>query len=506
MTPPSSPVAPGLRVPSAIGITCSSAHPRAVACDLLVAPAFECDRVERFAAYDAITGDEVSRAMASGELRGALGEGCVTPILDPSWRSRRLAIVGAGAMEDFGATNARRFGTAAGLLARQRGARTVGIVAHELTANPDLVQALADGLTLASFNAGGHKTSAPPPNIDEAVLFVNDAAHAAAAVRGQVIGHYCNVARELVSEPPNFLTPRGLANRAMQLAEEAGITIGVLDETDAARLGLRQLLAVARGSVEPPRMIVLRYDPVDAPSSPVIGLVGKGVTFDAGGLSEKRPDDLDLMKYDMAGGAAVIAAVCALGLLRPRVRCVGVVAATENMPGGGAMRPGDVVTSAGGMTVEVVDCDAEGRLLLADALWYARALGATHLVDVATLTSGCIAALGEFASGLVGTPETWTNRVRRAAERAGEPVCRLPLPVDRPRLLHSDVADLANRARVPGAPIVAAAFLKIFTGGLPWAHLDVAGTAWTDLSTPYQLPGPTGTPVRTLVELVTDAS
>jgi leucyl aminopeptidase len=169
------------------------------------------------------------------------------------------------------------------------------------------------------------------------------------------------------------------------------------------------------------------------------------------------------------------------------------------------MRPGDVLVSAAGKTVEVVDPDAEGRLVLADALWYARRLGASHLVDVATLTGGCIAALGEMASGLFGAPDAWVNRVQRAAEDAGEPACRLPLPVDLPQAARSEVADLANRARVPGAPVVAAAFLNAFTGAVPWAHLDIAGTAWTDLSTAYQTAGPTGTGVRTLVELAMNA-
>jgi leucyl aminopeptidase len=207
------------------------------------------------------------------------------------------------------------------------------------------------------------------------------------------------------------------------------------------------------------------------------------------------------MKYDMAGGAAVICAMCALGALGARVRCVGVVPAVENMPGGGALRPGDVLRSAAGSTVEVVDPDAEGRLVLADGLWYARQLGATHLIDVATLTSACVAALGETASGLFGSPEGWIRSVRHAAERAGEPVWPLPLVDEEPSRLESTIADLANNAAGPGAATLAALFLREFAGGLPWAHVDIAGTAWSDYDRPFQPPGPTGVGVRTLMEL-----
>jgi leucyl aminopeptidase len=450
-------------------VNCVACPPPAGAADLVVVPVFEGERPDDLVAL------------------GSGGE----------------AFVDAGPRSRLDAVRARRLGVSAGLRGRERAARRLCIVARHLQSDPGFMQALAEGLVLAQFDAGQYKTRPRLPRLDTVDVLVDapDARFERAMHRGTTIARYCNIARELVNEPPNFLTPRALGDRAAQLGREAGVRVEVVEEEEIRRLNLRLLLGVARGSVEPARLIVLRHDGTDAPGAPLMGFIGKGVTFDAGGLCARRPDDLDLMKYDMAGGAAVIGAVCALGALGTRVRCIGIVPATENLPGGTAIRPGDVLVSAAGRTVEVVDPDAEGRLILADALWYARSLGATHLVDLATLTSGCIAALGESASGLLGAPDSWIARVEQAAEDAGEPVCRLPLPAERPQALESTIADLANRARVPGSTVVAAAFLREFVGSTPWAHLDVAGTAWTDVSTAYQQAGPTGTGVRTLIEL-----
>jgi leucyl aminopeptidase len=275
----------------------------------------------------------------------------------------------------------------------------------------------------------------------------------------------------------------------------------ILDETQIEQLGMGLLLGVARGSAEPPRVMVFRYDPPGAPQTPVLGLVGKGITFDTGGISLKPAEKMEQMKDDMAGGAAVACAMRAIGLLGAPIRVIGVVPTTENMPGGRAIKPGDILKSAAGKTVEVINTDAEGRLVLGDGLWYARQLGATHLVDVATLTGAVVVALGKITSGLFGTPNEWVERVRAVADRAGDRVWPMPIFDEYKDQLKSEIADFTNTGGRPAGSITAAMFLKEFTGGLPWAHLDIAGTAWTDEARPYLPKGASGVAVRTLAEL-----
>jgi leucyl aminopeptidase len=316
-----------------------------------------------------------------------------------------------------------------------------------------------------------------------------------------VLGDCTNLARTLGNEPSNALTPREFAVQAAAIAGEAGVQVEVLDEQRIAQLGMGLLLGVARGSSEPPRLIVFRYEPPFAPPTPVLGLVGKGITFDTGGISIKPADGMERMKDDMAGGAAVSCAMRAIAMLKAPIRVVGVVPATENMPGGRAIKPGDVLRSASGKTVEVINTDAEGRLILGDGLWYARQLGATHLVDVATLTGACVVALGKITSGLFGTPPDWVEHVRRVADRAGDRVWPMPLFDEYREQLKSEIADFANTGGRPAGSITAALFLSEFTGGLPWAHLDIAGTAWLEESKPYMPKGPSGVAVRTLAEL-----
>jgi leucyl aminopeptidase len=261
------------------------------------------------------------------------------------------------------------------------------------------------------------------------------------------------------------------------------------------------LLGVARGSAEPPRVIVLRHEPPGAPATPVLGLVGKGITFDTGGISIKPAEGMDRMKDDMAGGAAVVCALRAIALLKAPIRVVGIVPAAENMPGGRAIKPGDILTGASGKTVEVLNTDAEGRLILGDGLWYAQRLGATHLIDVATLTGACVVALGKAASGLFGRPDSWVEAVRRVAANTGDRAWPMPLYEEYFEQMRSEIADMVNTGGRAAGACTAAAFLKEFTGDLPWAHLDVAGTAWADEAKPWQIKGATGIAVRTLAEL-----
>ncbi len=288
---------------------------------------------------------------------------------------------------------------------------------------------------------------------------------------------------------------------AAALAKAVGLGVEILDEKRIADLGMGLLLGVARGSQEPARVLVLTHEPMGAPKTPVLGLIGKGITFDTGGISIKPADGMDRMKDDMAGGAAVAAAMRAIGLLGAPIRVIGIVPAAENMPGGRAIKPGDILKSAEGKTVEVLNTDAEGRLVLGDGLWYARKLGATHLVDVATLTGAIVVALGKMTSGIFGTPEAWVEHVRRVADRAGDRVWPMPLYEEYFEQLKSEIADFTNTGGRPAGSITAALFLKEFSGGLPWVHLDIAGTAWAEDSKPYLPKGPTGVAVRTLAEL-----
>jgi leucyl aminopeptidase len=264
---------------------------------------------------------------------------------------------------------------------------------------------------------------------------------------------------------------------------------------------MRLLLGVGQGSAEPPRLIVIRHDPPGAPATPVIGLVGKGITFDTGGISIKPADGMERMKDDMAGAAAVIGAMRALKLLGGPFRAIGIIPSAENMPGGRAMRPGDVIEGASGKTVEIINTDAEGRLVLGDALWYARQQGATHIVDVATLTGACMVALGRHLSGLFGSPASWVDTVQAAAARAGDRVWPMPIYEEAREELASEIADLINSAGRAGGAVTAAAFLREFAGEGAWAHLDIAGTAWAETKTPHQPKGATGVAVRLLIEI-----
>jgi leucyl aminopeptidase len=323
----------------------------------------------------------------------------------------------------------------------------------------------------------------------------------AAAGAGRIIGDAINSARVLINEPGNLLVPARLAEKGASLASVEGVSVDVFDERKLETMGMGLLLGVGRGSAEPPRMLIARYEPVGAPADVTLGLVGKGITFDTGGISIKPSEGMERMKDDMAGAATVIAALRALALLRVPLRVITVVPSAENMPGGRALKPGDVLRSASGLTVEVNNTDAEGRLILGDALWYARQIGATHLVDVATLTGACIVALGKITTGLFGTPQPWVDAIKAAAARGGEKVWQLPLFEEYKETLKSDIADMINSPGRPAGAVTAAMFLKEFAGAGAWAHLDIAGTAWADELKSYTARGATGAMIRTLVEL-----
>jgi leucyl aminopeptidase len=428
------------------------------------------------------------------------------PIVESGWGSRRALFVGTGARHECTTEQLRRVATIGGLVARQHRFTSLAVAARPLdrVVNDAALQSLTEGVVLANYEGMSYKTSGHESAfLERAVIRIPNAA-AAALERGRVLAECTNMARELSNEPGNVLTPRALADRASKIAQEAGLGVEVLDEKQIAALNMGLLLGVARGSEQPPRLIVLRHEPKKAAKGVVLALVGKGITFDTGGISIKPSDNMDKMKDDMSGGAAVLCAMAALSRLNAPVRCIGVVPTTENMPGGRAMKPGDILTSAEGKTVEVLNTDAEGRLILGDALWYARKLGATHLVDIATLTGACVVALGKTTSGLFGRPDRWVDAVKTASDRAGDRSWPMPVFDDYKDLLKSEIADFTNTGGRAGGAISAALFIKEFVGELPWVHMDIAGTAWAEEAKPYQPKGATGVGVRTLAELALD--
>jgi leucyl aminopeptidase len=480
--------------------------PASIDADLLVVPWFEDDPRSAIDGLDAATGGEVGRALTSGEFQGKAFEMLFVPITGGSWRAKRVAIVGAGRRGAADGDVMRKVASAAGHAARQKRIGRVAIFVRGGGDAAELAQAAVEGVTLAEFHGGSYKTKDPAPAAAPQWTIAIDGSVDSAALqravdRGRVLGECSNLARELANEPGNTLTPREFAMRATKLAADVGVAVEILDEKQIAELGMGLLLGVARGSSEPPRLMVFRHDPPGAPKTPVLGLVGKGITFDTGGISIKPADGMERMKDDMAGGAAVACAMRAIALLNAPIRVIGVVPTTENMPGGRAIKPGDILKSAEGKTVEVINTDAEGRLILGDGLWYARQLGATHLIDVATLTGAVIVALGKFTSGLFGTPAAFVEQVRAVANRAGDRSWPMPTYDDYMEQLKSEIADFTNTGGRAAGSITAALFLKEFTGGLPWVHMDIAGTAWADEARPFMPKGATGVAVRTLASL-----
>jgi leucyl aminopeptidase len=492
--------------PVAASFSGTTANPEDVVADVLFIPLFEReDLLEDLPSVNRALGGELNRAVTSGEFRAKLYHPFVAATPAGEWKTPRVIFVGAGKRGAADAERVRRIAAACGYIARQRSAASAAFLTRGLPA-----AIVADGLSAAEFHAGTYKTEDDATgSYPGRVLIVapgeNEPALSEAVRVGRITGESANLTRSLANEPGNILTPREFAARTAAAAAEVGLSVEVLDENRLREMGMRLLLGVAQGSAEPPRLIVIRHDPPGAPATPVLCFVGKGVTFDSGGISIKPADGMDRMKDDMAGGAAVIGAMRALALLGARHKIIGLIPTVENMPSGRATRPGDVIAGASGTTVEVINTDAEGRLILADALWYARQLGATHLIDIATLTGACVVALGRYVTGLFGSPDAWVDTVRESAARAGDRVWPMPIYEETEEELRSEIADLVNSAGRPGGAITAAAFLKAFAGEGQWAHLDIAGTAWAEVKQPYQPKGATGVAVRLLIDLALTA-
>ena len=473
--------------------------------DLIIIPIAQDCANETLAALDGAIVDDVRSALERGEFRADPHEIYSPRTPAQGWRASGVVFVGGGLRQEIGAERFRRMVIAAARVAYyQRRARVAWAdVEPGALAAAARAEIVADGAVMANFDNGIHKSRSNNGSqffIREVAILTKDNTGAAAQAGG-ALGDAVNTARVLINEPGNFLPPRVFAEKAAQFGSVSGVTAEILDEKQIEALGMGLLLGVARGSSEPPRLLALKYTPANAPAGKTLGLIGKGITFDTGGISIKPADGMERMKDDMAGGASVVAALRCIALQKLPIRAVAVVPMTENMPGGKAIKPGDILRGASGLTVEVNNTDAEGRLILGDGLWYARKLGATHLIDVATLTGAVVVALGKITTGVWGTPQPWVDHVCRAADRAGEKVWPMPLFDEYREQLKSEIADMLNSPGRPAGAVTAAMFLKEFAGDGAWAHLDIAGTAWAEDAKPWQPKGATGTMIRTLVEV-----
>jgi leucyl aminopeptidase len=420
--------------------------------------------------------------------------------------AKRLVVIGGGKRDKFSAVEARRV---AGTLARTLKAKGVRTIALLLEKPGEYAAAVAEGALLGGWEASKYKSDPKKDDqqVDSFTLVAPDgdlAALRAALDRGRIVAESQNVARDLVNEPANKLTPGVLADAASRMAAEMGLECEVLDEKAMAALGMGSLLGVAQGSSNPPFLIVLKYRPAAARGSDHLALIGKGVTFDTGGISIKPSDGMEKMKYDMAGAGAVIGAMRALAQLKPAIPVTGYIPTVENMLNGNAQRPGDIVTALSGKTIEVLNTDAEGRLILADAITYANRNGATHMVDAATLTGAIGIALGHYNMGAFTNDETFLARFLTASRAAGEKTWQLPMDEEYKDYLKSAFADLPNIGGRYGGSITAAWFLREFADPTPWIHLDIASTAWLDEGKSWLSKGPTGVAVRSFVELALD--
>ncbi len=465
-----------------------------VPADAMIVPVFEGTQESRFGAGELVK---------SGEIAGKPLE--LTLVHHPQGvAASRVLFTGGGKSDKFTAAEQRRMIAAAVRLLKGKSIKRVAMVLDPSFAGPEFAQAAVEGALLGDFDPDTYKTD-EKKSIDSFAIVTDASPAMEQAIRsGTIIGEAQNFTRSLVNEPANRLTPSDVAAAAQRTAETYGLECEILDRDKMAKLGMGALLGVAQGSAEPPALVVLRYQPASPKSGVHLGLVGKGVTFDTGGISIKPAEGMEKMKYDMAGGAAMIGAMRAIAQLKPAIRVTAFIPCVENMPGSRAQRPGDIVASMAGKSIEVINTDAEGRLILADSLTYARSQGCTHLVDAATLTGAIVVALGHLHVGLFSNDDAMRDRLLKASRAEGERMWPMPLDDDYKDYLKSAFADLANVGGRWGGAITAAYFLKEFAQDTPWVHLDIAGTAWLDDSKPYSAKGPTGLPVRTLVRLALD--
>ena len=455
---------------------------------------------------DAAVREAARDVIASGEVTGKAFE--TTLLHRPAGvRAKRLLLLGGGKVKNFSAAELRKLAGAAVRTLKSKSIRNFAFALPENgVAAKDGVRAVAEGAFVGNFDPGYYKSDRKDNDqkIDEVTIVVHgDTKPLESALQaGRVVAESQNFTRDLVNEPSNRMTPTILAERAKKMADEVGLKCEVYGADKIKELKMGAFWGVAQGSDEPPALIVLRYEPEGAAKDVHLGLVGKGVTFDTGGISIKPADGMEKMKYDMAGAATMIVAMRAIALLKPKVKVTAIILATENMPSGKAQKPGDVQIAMSGKSIEIINTDAEGRLILADGLCYARQIGCTHLVDAATLTGAVVVALGYVNAGIFASDDEMYERFASANQQAGEKMWRLPLDDEYKENLKSNIADMVNAGSRYGGAIFAAMFLKEFAEDTPWVHLDIAGTAWMEENKPWIAKGPSGIALRSLVEFV----
>jgi leucyl aminopeptidase len=484
---------------------------RDVACDLLAYPIFEDETGDpaSLGPLDTVTRGAVQSVLSSGEFKPELFRTC--KIGKPAGlKARNLLLVGSGKKSKFEPARLREIAGVAVRVARASVCKNVALICRGVPSAGLAARLATEGALYADYEADIYKTRDKTQRDVERfqALFEQNAAQPEIREgirRGAIVGDATNFARTLANEPSNILTPGQFAERALKMGAQAGLRVRIMERDEMEKLGMHTLLAVNRGSSEPPKLIILQMGPQREKRkkpAPLFALVGKGVTFDSGGICLKPSDKMEEMKGDMAGGAAVLGAMIALAQLRPQRPILGLIPAVENLPGGKATKPGDVVKSYLGKTVEIINTDAEGRLILADALAYARTLGASQIVDVATLTGACVVALGHVNAGMMGTDRKLIDRLRHNCKITGEGLWQLPLDDAYQKAIRSEIADMKNVGDRWAGAITAAKFLQEFVEETPWVHLDIAGMDLDTDGKPFACKGATGFGVRTLVQLL----
>lgn len=459
---------------------------------------------------DRLTGGLISALIKAKEFKGETGESALVRFnRKGKVKASRLLLVGAGEKGDYRVSEVSRVAGAATRFLRHRNIKSFALLPRCSADTVETAQNAMQGFVTSQFELDKYKTKDKnEKTVNRFILCVEKANPVDlknGLARGQAVGESINFTRDLANEPPNILTPTEMANRAAKMAEETGLKCEILDEAKMTKLGMGSLLSVSIGSEQPAKLIVLKYTPAKstAKKGELLALVGKGITFDTGGISLKPGEGMDAMKYDMSGGATVIGTMQAIAHLKPSIPVLGVIAAVENMPDGKASRPSDVVTASNGKTIEILNTDAEGRLILADAVAYAEKQGATRIVDMATLTGAVIIALGDVNTGIMGNDQAFVDEIIACGKEAGEGFWQLPLGKEYSKQIRSDIADIKNIGpRGKAGTIMGAVFIQEFIDKAKWAHLDIAGTAWSDNVTPHQAKGPTGVAIRTLLKLV----
>ncbi|MBO20138.1 MAG: leucyl aminopeptidase [Chloroflexi bacterium] len=462
---------------------------------------------------DRALGGLISELIEEGEIKGGTGETTLIHTLGKI-KASRVLVAGLGPQDKFDAQVVRRVSAEVVRFLRRKGVSHAVTIAHGAGIgglDPQLSgQAIAEGAHLGLYRFGNYltKENNNSTEFEELTVVELDNGRAKEIGAGVKLGTSTAtssiIARDMVNEPANHMTPTSMAEAAQKVAKDQGLKIQVLDNPEMKMMGMGAFMGVAQGTDEPAKMIIIRYegDPKNPENN--LGLIGKGITFDTGGISLKPPGGMEAMKGDMAGGASVIAAMQVIGEIKPKINVLAVVAATENMPGASAQRPGDVVRAMNGKTIEVINTDAEGRLVLADALCYAREQGITRLVDVATLTGAMVTTLGKACTGVMGNDDTLVRQTIEAGHKTGEKFWELPLFDEYKDLIKSDVADMKNSGGRQAGSITAAMLLAEFVEGAAWVHLDIAGTSTSDRLSGYLVKGATGVPVRTLAQLAVD--